>query len=283
MYGAALGSTVVVIEIFEFVAPVVTRGLCLGVCFSLFAADLLRFAAGFLWVLGLLIATWTVRGVLRVTLRLVSKVFPPVKHLTHVLPSVSLVPGLKKAGQNLVSGAKAGAKAAGAVGSKAAGAAGKGIKAGAGKAAGVAGAAATVAGSAAKKSASAGKSSITGGVAAAGLGAKVSSAAAKGTVMGIVAGTKGGVSAGLAAGKLGVKGTVMAGKIAANAPGYAWRSAGKIRSFVKLAAVRAEAALDPVAPKTKAALKSKGGFGTRMDKMSDDKIRQVSSQRLKLN
>jgi hypothetical protein len=39
--------------------------LHLGVCFSLFAADLLRFGAGFVWVLGLLLATWVVRGVLR--------------------------------------------------------------------------------------------------------------------------------------------------------------------------------------------------------------------------
>ena len=264
LYGAALCGTVVVVEIFEFVAPVVTRGLCLGVCFSLFAADLLRFAAGFLWVLGLLIATWTLRGILRLALRIVSNVFPPVRHLTHALPSVALVPGFKKAGAGLVS-----------VGAKAAGAAGKGIKAGAGVAARGAGkglkAGVNVTGEAAKM----GKS----GIAVAGAGAKVGSAAAKGTVMGIVAGTKGGVSAGLAAGKLGVKGTVLAGKIAANAPGYAWRSAGKIRSFVKLAAVRAEAALDPVAPKTKATLKKKGGFGEKMDKMSDDRIRQ----RLKLN
>jgi hypothetical protein len=160
----------------------------------------------------------------------------------------------------------------------AAGAAGKGIKAGAG----VAGAAAGVAGSAAKKSALAGGSTVKSGVSAAGIGAKVGGAAAKGTVMGIVAGTKEGVSAGLAAGKLGVKGTVLAGRIAVNAPGYAWRSAGKIRSFVKLTAVRAEAVFDPVAPKTKAALRKNGGFGATLDKKADDKLRQVSSQRLKL-
>jgi hypothetical protein len=65
-------------------------------------------------------------------------------------------------------------------------------------------------------------------------------------------GAQGGVSAGLVAGKLGVRGTMLAGKIAVNSPGFAWRSAGKIRSFVHLTALRAEAALDPVAPHTKA-------------------------------
>lgn len=283
VYGTALGVTVVTVEAFEMVAPVTTRGLCLGVCFSLFAADILRFSAGFLWVLGLLIATWTARGVLRMILRIVARVCPPVKQLTHALPRVVLVPGLKAAGAGLMSGAKAsaslagkGAKAAGAVGAKAAGAAGKGLKAGAG-----------AAGSAAKRGAGGLKSGIGGAAGAAGVGAKVGTAAAKGTLVGVMAGTRGGVAAGLAAGKIGVRGTILAGKIAANAPGYAWRSAGRIRSFVKLTALRAEATLDPVAPKTKATLKKNGGLGggAAGDKKAGDKdkARAVASQRLKLN
>jgi hypothetical protein len=97
LYGATLAATVIVIEIFESVAPVVTRGLCLGICFGLFGAEVLRGAAGLLWVLGLLAACWTLRGALRLVLRLVSGVFPSVALLTHAMPRVALVPGLKKA------------------------------------------------------------------------------------------------------------------------------------------------------------------------------------------
>ena len=89
-------------------------------------------------------------------------------------------------------------------------------------------------------------------------GAAVGSVAAKGTVYGVIAGIKGGVRAGVAAGEIAVRGTVLAGNVVAGAPTYAWQSASKVRSFVRLAAVQAEAALDPVAPKTRSAVKSKG-------------------------
>ena len=84
---------------------------------------------------------------------------------------------------------------------------------------------------------------------------------------GVIAGIKGGVRAGVAAGEIAVRGTVLAGNVVAGAPTYAWQSASKVRSFVRLAAVQAEAALDPVAPKTRSAVKSKGGFGPQKLKL----------------
>ena len=76
-HGASLGLTVAAVETMETVAPVTTRGLCLGLCFSAFAADFLGFAGGFVWVLALLLATWTARFVLRLALKLLTPIFPP--------------------------------------------------------------------------------------------------------------------------------------------------------------------------------------------------------------
>ena len=56
--GASLGVTAVVVEAFETVAPVTTRGLCLGLAFSFFATEMMQFAGGFVWIVGLLVATW---------------------------------------------------------------------------------------------------------------------------------------------------------------------------------------------------------------------------------
>jgi len=94
----------------------------------------------------------------------------------------------------------------------------------------------------------------------------VGGAAAKGTLFGIVGATKVGLGASVAATKLGVKGTVLAGKTAASAPGYVWRTTGRIRSFVKLVSVQAEAALDPVAPKLKSTLRSDGRLPSKVPK-----------------
>ena len=80
-------------------------------------------------------------------------------------------------------------------------------------------------------------------------------------------GHQGWLRAGVAAGELAVRGTILAGNVVVGAPTYAWRSAGKIRSFVHLATVQAEAALDPVAPKTRSAVKSKGGLGPQKLKL----------------
>ena len=52
---------------------------------------------------------------------------------------------------------------------------------------------------------------------------------------GVLAGIKGGVRAGVAAGETAVRGTVLAGNVVAGAPTYAWQSASKVRSFVRLA------------------------------------------------
>jgi hypothetical protein len=112
-YGAALGATVVVVEIFESVAPVMTRGVCLGVAFSFFATELLQFASGFVWIIGLLFATWTARFVLRLALKLVSRVFPPAEQVRAAMPKIALVPGMKKAAAAMGVGAQAGALMAG--------------------------------------------------------------------------------------------------------------------------------------------------------------------------
>jgi len=92
----------------------------------------------------------------------------------------------------------------------------------------------------------------------------VGGAAARGTLFGIVGATRAGLGAGAAATRLGVKGTVLAGKTAASAPGYVWRTTGRIRSFVKLVTVRAEAALDPVAPKRKRGLHEDGKLPSKV-------------------
>ena len=251
-YALALASTVVVVEIFETTAPVLTRGLCLGVAFSFFATDLLQFAGGFVWIIGLLLATWTVRFFLRLALRLLARVFPPAAQIREALPKVSVIPGLKRAAEAMGSGARAGVELAG----KAAGAASKGVRA-ATKTAKIAG----------RGGSKAGSTGAAAAVAGAKFGAAVGSVAARGTVYGVIAGIKGGVRAGVAAGEIAVRGTVLAGNVVAGAPTYAWRSASKVRSFVRLAAVQAEAALDPVAPKTRSAVKSKGGFGPQKLKL----------------
>jgi hypothetical protein len=107
-----------------------------------------------------------------------------------------------------------------------------------------------------------------GGIAVGGAkaGMAVGGAAAKGTLFGIVGATKAGLGASVAATKLGVKGTVLAGKTAASAPGYVWRTTGRIRSFVKLVSVQAEAALDPVAPKLKSTLRTDGRLPSKVPK-----------------
>ena len=259
-YALALASTVVVVEIFETTAPVMTRGLCLGVAFSFFATDLLQFAGGFVWIIGLLLATWTVRFFLRLALRLLARVFPPAAQIREAMPKVSVVPGLKRAAEAMGSGARAGVELAGKAAGKAAGAASKGVKASAS-------AATKTAKSAGRGGSKAGSASAAAAVAGAKVGAAVGAAAAKGTVYGVMAGIKGGVRAGVAAGEIAVRGTILAGNVVVGAPTYAWRSAGKIRSFVHLATVQAEAALDPVAPKTRSAVKSKGGLGAQKLKL----------------
>jgi len=255
-YGAALGATVVVVEIFESVAPVMTRGVCLGVAFSFFATELLQFASGFVWIIGLLFATWTARFVLRLALKLASRVFPPAEQVRAAMPKIALVPGMKKAAAAMGVGAQAGALMAG-KGAKVAARAAKGGAKIAGRTARAGSAGAGVVGGAGAAAAAAGARA----------GAAVGAAAAKGTVYGIVQGVKGGARAGLAAGDLVVKGTMTAGRVAAAAPLYAWRSAGKIRSFVHLATVRAEATFDPVAPKTRTVIKKTGGLQPRKDKL----------------
>ena len=192
------------------------------------------------------------RFFLRLALRLLARVFPPAAQIREALPKVSVVPGLKRAAEAMGSGARAGVELAG----KAAGAASKGVRA-ATKTAKIAG----------RGGSKAGSTGAAAAVAGAKFGAAVGSVAAKGTVYGVIAGIKGGVRAGVAAGEIAVRGTVLAGNVVAGAPTYAWRSASKVRSFVRLAAVQAEAALDPVAPKTRSAVKSKGGFGPQKLKL----------------
>ena len=111
-----------------------------------------------------------------------------------------------------------------------------------------------------------GAGKAAGGIAVGGAraGMAVGGAAARGTLFGIVGATRAGLGAGAAATRLGVKGTVLAGKTAASAPGYVWRTTGRIRSFVKLVTVRAEAALDPVAPKLKRALQEDGKLPSKV-------------------
>ena len=89
-HGASLGLTVAVVETMETVAPVTTRGLCLGLCFSAFAADFLSFAGGFVWVLALLLATWTARFVLRLALKLLTPIFPPADQLKNAMPDLAV-------------------------------------------------------------------------------------------------------------------------------------------------------------------------------------------------
>ena len=117
---ASLGVTAVVVEAFETVAPVTTRGLCLGLAFSFFATEMMQFG-GFVWIVGLLVATWAARVALRLVLG-VSKVFPPMERLRDAMPAVHVVPGLRKAAEHLGVGAGAALKA----GSAAAQAAGAG-------------------------------------------------------------------------------------------------------------------------------------------------------------
>jgi len=261
-HGASLGLTVAAVETMETVAPVTTRGLCLGLCFSALAADFLSFAGGFVWVLALLLATWTARFVLRLALKLLTPIFPPADQLKNAMPDLAVVPGLvSRAAHGLLAGGAAGAKAARHVG------------AGVGKGAvnlsvkGIKGAGALGAGVGVKGiRGSIGAGKAAGGIAVGGAraGMAVGGAAARGTLFGIVGATRAGLGAGAAATRLGVKGTVLAGKTAASAPGYVWRTTGRIRSFVKLVTVRAEAALDPVAPKLKRALHEDGKLPSKV-------------------
>ena len=246
---ASVSVTAMVVEAFETVAPVTTRGLCLGLAFSFFAGELMQFAGGFVWVLGLLIVTAVARFILRMVLNVVSKVFPSAERLRDAMPAVSVVPGLNKMKKHVGAGAGkalSGAKKAGALAGKGAKFAGK---AGAG-----------VGGMAAGRAGAAGGAGAAAAVAGARVGAAVGAAAAKTTVYGFLAGAKGGVRAGLAAGDLVLRGTTAAGAVLISAPTFAWRSAGKIRYFVRLATVQAEVFVDPVAPRTRAAV-SKGKFG----------------------
>jgi len=261
-HGASLGLTVAVVETMETVAPVTTRGLCLGLCFSAFAADFLSFAGGFVWVLALLLATWTARFVLRLALKLLTPIFPPADQLKNAMPDLAVVPGLvSRAAHGLLAGGAAGAKAA------------RNVGAGVGKGAvnlsvkGIKGAGAIGAGVGAKGiRGSIGAGKAAGGIAVGGAraGMAVGGAAARGTLFGIVGATRAGLGAGVAATRLGVKGTVLAGKTAASAPGYVWRTTGRIRSFVKLVTVQAEAALDPVAPKVKKTLHEDGKLPSKV-------------------
>lgn len=261
-HGASLGLTVAAVETMETVAPVTTRGLCLGLCFSALAADFLSFAGGFVWVLALLLATWTARFVLRLALKLLTPIFPPADQLKNAMPDLAVVPGLvSRAAHGLLAGGAAGAKAARHVG------------AGVGKGAvnlsvkGIKGAGAIGAGVGVKGiRGSIGAGKAAGGIAVGGAraGMAVGGAAARGTLFGIVGATRAGLGAGAAATRLGVKGTVLAGKTAASAPGYVWRTTGRIRSFVKLVTVQAEAALDPVAPKVKRALHEDGKLPSKV-------------------
>lgn len=261
-HGASLGLTVAAVETMETVAPVTTRGMCLGLCFSALAADFLSFAGGFVWVLALLLATWTARFVLRLALKLLTPIFPPADQLKNAMPDLAVVPGLvSRAAHGLLAGGAAGAKAARHVG------------AGVGKGAvnlsvkGIKGAGAIGAGVGVKGiRGSIGAGKAAGGIAVGGAraGMAVGGAAARGTLFGIVGATRAGLGAGAAATRLGVKGTVLAGKTAASAPGYVWRTTGRIRSFVKLVTVQAEAALDPVAPKVKRALHEDGKLPSKV-------------------
>ena len=240
--GASLGVTAIVVEAFETVAPVTTRGMCLGLAFSFFATEMMQFAGGFVWIVGLLVATWVARVALRLVLGVVSKAFPPMERLRDAMPAVHVVPGLRKAAEHLGAGAGVAIKA----GSAAAKVAGKGVKSSA-KAAGKAGA---LAGAGVSSGGGAGAAAA---IAGAKVGAAVGAAAAKTTVFGFVAGAKGGVRAGLAAGDLVLRGTAAAGSAVLGAPTFAWRSAGKVRAFVRLAAVQAEVFVDPVAPRSRRA------------------------------
>ena len=252
--GLSLGVTAIVVEAFETVAPVTTRGLCLGLAFSFFAAEIMQFAGGFVWIVGLLVATWIARVALRIVLGVVSKVFPPIERLREAMPAVHVVPGLRKAAEHIGAGAGAALKA----GSAAAKVAGKGVKSSA-KAARKAGAAA---GAGVSVGGGAGAAAA---VAGAKVGAAVGAAAAKTTVYGFLAGAKGGVRAGLAAGDLVLRGTAAAGSALIGAPQFAWRSAGKVRAFVRLATVQAEVFVDPVAPRARRAARE-GKIGQERDR-----------------
>ena len=260
--GASLGVTAIVVEAFETVAPVTTRGMCLGLAFSFFATEMMQFASGFVWIVGLLVATWVARVALRLVLGVVSKVFPPMERLRDAMPAVHVVPGLRKAAEHLGVGAGAALKA----GSAAAKAAGAGAARSA--------KAARKAGSLAKDGVSVGGGAgAAAAVAGAKVGAAVGAAAAKTTVYGFLAGAKGGVRAGLAAGNLALRGTAAAGSALIGAPTFAWRSAGKVRAFVRLAAVQAEVFVDPVAPRARRATREgkigqgAGGAAVRTQKL----------------
>lgn len=261
--GFSLGVTAIVVEFFETVAPVTTRGLCLGLAFSFFAAEIMQFAGGFVWIVGLLVATWIARVALRIVLGVVSKVFPPIDKLREAMPAVHVVPGLRKAAEHLGAGAGAALKA----GSAAAKVAGKGVKSSAKaarKASAAAGAGVSVGGGAGAAAA----------VAGAKVGAAVGAAAAKTTVYGFLAGAKGGVRAGLAAGDLVLRGTAAAGSALIGAPQFAWKSAGKVRAFVRLATVQAEVFVDPVAPNARrAAREGKIGQETGRPGRREQKLR----------
>jgi hypothetical protein len=102
----------------------------------------------------------------------------------------------------------------------------------------------------------------------------VGAAAAKTTVYGFLAGAKGGVRAGLAAGDLVLRGTAAAGSALITAPQFAWRSAGKVRAFVRLATVQAEVFVDPVAPNARrAAREGKIGQETGRPGRREQKLR----------
>jgi|TARA_B110000259_G_scaffold81600_2_gene95445 hypothetical protein len=279
--------TAAVVEVFETAAPVITRGLCLGMAFSFFATEIMQFAGGFVWVAGLLAATAAVRFALRVVLNLVSKVFPPLEKLRDAMPVVSLVPGLMKVTHKLgtvthrlgvgAGRAMAATRTAAAVAGK--GAAARVSKKVSKKSPGGAG---LVKSRLFTRSELPSRTVTSAGAAAAVTGAKigalVGAAAAKTTVYGFIHGAEAGVQAGLACGGLVVKGTSAAGAAVVGAPAFVWRSAGKIRSFVRLVSVQLEVCLDPVAPKTRQAV-SNGKFGNSAEK-EEQRARQT--QKLKL-
>ena len=192
-----------------------TRGVCLGVAFSFFATELLQFASGFVWIIGLLFATWTARFVLRLALKPARARVPPPSRSCAAMPKIALVPGMKKAAAAMGVGAQAGALMAG-KGAKVAARAAKGGAKMAGRTARGGSAGAGVVGGAGAAAAAAGARA----------GAAVGAGAAKGTVYGIVQGAKGGAKAGLAARDLVVKGTMTAGARRRRAAA-AWPDAGK--------------------------------------------------------
>ena len=249
--GASLGVTAVVVEAFETVAPVTTRGLCLGLAFSFFATEMMQFAGGFVWIVGLLVATWAARVALRLVLGVVSKVFPPMERLRDAMPAVHVVPGLRKAAEHLGVGAGAALKA----GSAAAKAAGAGAKSSA--------KAARKAGSLAKDGVSVGGGAgAAAAVAGAKVGAAVGAAAAKTTVYGFLAGAKGACARGSPPGTWRSEAPRRRGARSSGRRRSRGAAPESARVCARLAAVQAEVFVDPVAPRARrAAREGKIGQG----------------------